>query len=238
MLMIALLAAAAWVAGCKQRGPTTGPAKANAPAHPPDKEWTAEEIAANTEGYMKWAQDRIDRQILDRKDRLAKLQDRLGQVNKARQTLDEKMRNVENIRKRMQSAYQRAEDEDRFPFEMGGRSFDQATARKILDETGRFLADRQPLSEAYDQAVAKLDAADTALREDVDKLNRLRERMALDLERVRLNQGVEELATLRKNEAEIAGFAKTLGAMADESLATSLPTVKEPKIDVEGLLNK
>lgn len=241
ILSASVLAVFVAPAGCrdgdekKPSGKTVAP---SAPSYPAEKQWTNEEIAHDPEAYMRWAGEQIDRQIADRQARRARLAERLVQVRRDRQALTDKMKDVENIRKRMDAAYRRAEDEDRFPFEIAGKSFDQARAKQILAETARYLADRESLAQSYDQAVTKLDAAVGLLAADIDQLKRLREKVAIDLEQVRLNQGVEELSVLRKHEADIAAFAKTLGAMADESLTTSLPVDTAPRINVEELLNR
>jgi len=75
------------------------------------------------------------------------------------------------------------------------------------------------------------------IRESQD-LARLRERIALDIERIRLNQGIAELGELRKAETELASFSKMLGAMDENVLDTATVAAREEpvRIDVEKLL--
>jgi hypothetical protein len=58
--------------------------------------------------------------------------------------------------------------------------------------------------------VPHANAARDGLTKEIEDLGRLRERLSLDLERVRLNKGIEELDQLRQTESEIAAYAKVL----------------------------
>lgn len=238
LLAAAMLAGVA--GGCRRQAAPPAPPPAVQDSLPPfDKVWTAEEIAKDPALYMRWAEKRIGGQIADRQERLKLLSARLSDVKLHQRNFQDKMRDVENIHSRMTTAVQRAEDEDRWPAVVGGQSFDQAKAKAIIDHTDKWLQQRRPLSAAYDQAVARLSQGQQDLQKDIEELGNLKDKVALDLERVRLTQGMEELAQLRQREQEIAGFAQALTHMADESAAISSlpPEDKEPaKVDIESFL--
>lgn len=203
-------------------GPTVSEPVPDA-AEPEKTAWTAEQIAADPEGYMQWADARVQAQLDDRQRRLAALADRIAQIERRQNEFMQKLRDVENVHDRFTTAVRRAEDEDRWPIRIAGQSFDQARARAIIDQAQRYLTDHQPLAEAYANALAKLHLAHSEQYRDIEQLQRLRQKLALDLERVRLNQGIEELNRLRQTEQEIAGFAGALGQMADDAATLALP---------------
>jgi DNA anti-recombination protein RmuC len=219
--------------GCP--GKTPAPRKPDTAKHPANKQWQADEIAKDPEGYMAWADERIASQIADRRTRLNSLTERLEQVKRKRQALKDSITNAGNIHDRMAKAMQKAEDEDRWPLVMGGRSFDRDKALAVIAQSRKFGDDRRSLEEAYDQAVGKLESGAGSFAREIEDLNRLREKLALDLERVRLSQGLEEVEKARKTGQEIAGFSKTLGTIADDSLQTSLPPEPD-KTNVDDLL--
>lgn len=211
------------------------------PVAVPDREWTAEEIAKDPAGYMKWADTKIARQIDDRQERQRQVGGRLAEIGLKQKNFAQNLSDIANLNKRMTQAIQRAEDEDRWPLVLGGQSFDRARAQAVLDQTSRYVADRTPMATAYDQALGKLRDADRSLQADIEQLKRLREKLALDLERIRISQGVEELAALRQTESAISGFARELTAMAEEAtLATSSMPQGEPPapVDVDTFLKK
>lgn len=245
LLIVPAAAAAVVAAGCDEPAPARNgqqkqPARQNQAADKPlDYEWSAEEIAADTQAYLAWSDRRIADQIAQRERRLRALAKRRGQIEQRQRQLSQNLADVRNVRERLRQAYRRAEDEDRWPVRMGGRTFERDRARAILEQTEQYLEDRKPLADAYAEAMGKMSSAEQALKRDVSQLNRLRERVALDLERVRLNQGMAELDQLRKNEAELEQMARTLASMSDVGAeATTLPADARGRetIDVEELL--
>jgi len=239
--VLTLVALATALAGCGKGGPPApaGPSATARTAPDPDRAWTAEEISGDPQGYMTWADAKIQRQVSDREKRQKSLSARLAEVRLRQRNLDQSIRDVENLCARMKAAMQRAEDEDRWPLKLGGRSFSAGQAGAVIAQTQKYVEDRRPLLGAYDGAVARLEDAERALRKDIEALQSLRERLALDLERVRLNVGMEELGVLRETESEIAGYARALGQMADESLimASLPPGDKDAAVDANSFLN-
>jgi hypothetical protein len=119
---------------------------------------------------------------------------------------------------------------------MAGRTFERAKAQAILAQTDSWVKDRQPLSNEYAQALQKMDDSAGVLKDDISSLGHLREKLALDLEKVRLNQGMEELDQLRKNETQLASMSQSLSKMSDDQVA-SLPRADQTtRVDIDSLL--
>ena len=238
LLAWALLALS--VGGCPKS--TGGPSKGGSakPAAAPDnKTWSAEDITKDPAGYMQWAERRISTQVADRQARLQQLSAHLADIKARQEKFLTQITDVENIHKRMASAVQRAEDEDRWPAVVAGRSFDQAKAKAVIEQSQKWLDERRGLAQAYEQAVTRLTQGQQTLEKDVEALYALKEKLALDLERVRLNQGMEELGQVRQREEEIAGFAKALTQMADDSATiNNLPPDDKTaaKVDIDSFI--
>jgi hypothetical protein len=199
-------------------------------------EWSPERIASDPEGYLVYSSQQVQQQIKAREKRLEQLSQRRAELSRKRDELLGKMSEVANFRRRLDSAYQRALDEDRWPVRLAGRTFDRERVKVILSETQQWLNDREPLAEAYNAAFRKMDETQQALRNDIRILNQLGERIALDIERVKINQGNAELDQLRKNESELASLSRTLAQMSEEQV--SVPSDAQPtaQIDIDALL--
>lgn len=227
-----VLALATLVSACGRRAPPPPAAPPTAAVTvdvEPERVWSAEEITQDPAGYLKWADARIGRQLADRTARLQRVDARRTELALKQRDFDANLSGIANLNRRLQQAIQRADDEDRWPAVVGGQSFDAARARTVIAQTARYVAERQPMADAYRQAVVRLDDARETLRRDIEQLRSLRERTALDLERVRVSQGLDELAALRRTEGEIATFAAALGQMADESLLATPPVAEESR---------
>lgn len=224
-------------AGCQKKASPPAPPGTTPPVK--EKAWTPEEIAADPEGYLIDQDKQVARHISERNNRLVRLAERRKETGKKREALAENCTEIENVRNRLERAMRQAEDEDRWPVQMGGRAFTRDKAREIIASCRQYVDDRKPLSEQYDAAMAKLDQMDSLMRKQIQDLERLRERLALDLERVRLNKNMAELGELQKTQVELASFSTQLGAMDENILDTAAAAQKEmPKVDVEKMLNK
>ncbi len=202
----------------------------------PDKKWSPEEIAKDPAGYLVWSESQIQLQIAERERRLNTLSSTRSNVVGRQQQLVDKMNEVVNFRNRLQTAYQRAEDEDRWPVRMAGKTFERAKVNEILAQTQSWLDDRQPLASAYETSLKKMDDSASALQDDLRNLAQLREKLALDLERVKLNQGMAELDQLRKTETQLASMSAALSKMSEDQ-APTLPTAsKSSKVDIDSIL--
>ncbi len=216
--------------GCKPQAPSAPPAP---------RSWTSDQIAADPVGYLEDQDRQVELQIQERRNRLEQVSLRRAQIAEKRQRLAENMSQIRNVHDRLAAAVRRADDEDRWPARMGGRSFTREKARAILTATEQYLQDREPLARAYDETLDKLARMESQMMRESQDLARLRERIALDIERIRLNQGIAELGELRKAETELASFSKMLGAMDENVLDTATVAAREEPvpIDVEKLLN-
>lgn len=185
-------------------------------------------MAKDPEGYLKWADQQIQGQVRQRDELLGKLEERRQQIKKRQVEVGAELKEFENFRERLATAVRRAEDEDRWPVIVGPNKFDRAKAKSLLEDLGRQIEQRTPLAKDYEAAIAKMDGRAVSLRGDLTALNQLREKIALDLERVKLNQGVAELEKLSRTADEIAHFSRILGQMGDAA-------GKEPETSEGGL---
>lgn len=233
LLVLLAIVAAAGLTGCKKSAPPAGP---SAPA-PAPRTWTPEEIAGDPEGYLMDQDRSIVRQIDERNVRLGKLAQRRDEIAARRKALVDNMRDIENVRKRMERALEVAQDEDRWPVQMGGRTFTREKAQAIIKSCQAYVEDRGPLAREYDSALDRLSQMEALMRQELGSLDRLRQRLALDIERVRLNRGMAELGEIRKTETELASFSRQLGQMDEDVLKAAAAADKPPpQMDVENLL--
>lgn len=208
---------------------------APAPPAESDAAWTPERIAANPDGYLQYADNRIRQQVAGREQRLAELDRRRAEIDRKSSDLLQRVADAQNIQTRLAAAIQRAEDEDRWPLKFAGHTFSREKASAVLAATASYQKEREPLAGAYRDALQKIESAQRTLRNDLAGLAQMREKLALDLERVRLNQGLAELSELRQTEAKLANFSATLAGLTDDPLAGA-PAPNVPDVDVNDLL--
>ncbi len=203
---------------------------------PPKKtQWSPDEIAKDPQGYLVWSDGQIRQQIVEREKRLEQISTRRGEIIARQQQLVDKNHDVENFRTRLQQALQRAEDEDRWPIRMAGRTFQRDKAIEYINQTGLWLADRQPLTNAYADAIKKMDETALVLRGDLRRIAQLREKLALDLDNVKLNQGMADLDQLRRTESQLASIGESLNKSSDAE-APALPVTKSDRIDIDAII--
>lgn len=192
-----------------------GGGKNPSPPAPAVREWSQEEMTRDPEGYLKWADGQIQAQMRQREELLKQLDERRTQLKTRQVEVGAELKEFENFKERLATAVRRAEDEDRWPVQVGSNRFDRAKAKSLLEDIGRQIEQRAPLANDYEAALGKMDGRAMSLRSDVAALAQLREKIALDLERVKLNQGVAELDKLSRTADEIAHFSKILGQLGD-----------------------
>jgi len=180
--------------------------------------WTPERITQNPGGYLTFADAEIVRQIAERETRIGKIDVARGGIGERADKLRQEIRDAANIEKRLRAAVERADEDQTWPTPFAGRRFARDQAVALLDASRRFVQSRTPLAAEYEQALTKIDATAQALRSDILELGRLREKLALDMERVRLNQGIAEVAELRKSVDALSGFATSLADTTDNPL--------------------
>ena len=235
IILASLLSAGA--CGCTKK-----PAPPPLAKPPADKQWTPDEMSKDPEGYLRWAAGKIDGQVTQCETRQKSLQGRMAQVLARKTELDQKIVDAQNIHDRMEAAIRKSDDEDgRLPINVMGRSFSRDEAQQIMTASLRWIEDRQALVQAYAEAVGKFQASDKDLGTQIATMHRTREQLDLEIEKVRLNQGVAEMEGLKKTEAEIGSFAKAL-TKTDETLDLSALAKHEEKgtgtVDIDSFLKK
>jgi len=240
ILALALIGGVAWMMMSRDQRPvvTNAPPVGSSPApgQTPKKEWTPEDIAKDPQGYLAWSDQQIQVQITEREKRLEMIATRRGEIGDRQTQLKSKSDEVANFRSRLQTALTRAEDEDRWPVRMAGKTFERSRAVDILKQMQLWLDDRKPLVDAYTDSVKKMDDTSANLRSDIRDLGQLREKLALDLERIRLNQGMAEIEQLRKTATQLASMSQELGKMSDEQAPILLPTARSASVDIDAIL--
>jgi hypothetical protein len=222
------------LAGCER--PSGQPQVQAATADDARKQWTAEEIAADPQGYLQWSDRQVQQQIAQRQEKSRSLVERRRSFEERRALLEENITSVRNIHRRLGEAMQRAEDEDRWPARMADRTFTREKATAILAQTKQYVEERQPLLQTYDQLLQKMDETAATLQQDVANLQRLRERLAIDLERVRLNQTLGDVDALRKTQQELAEMGRTVADMSEDPLSLAPPREPPGRVDIEAML--
>jgi len=209
------------------------------PPAPAVQVWSSEAIARNPEGYLLYASDQIDRQLNDRRLQLEQVAVRKVGIQQRTDAFAEPLREVENVKARLEIAWRKADDEQRWPLRLGGRVLDKETARSLIASAKQYLEERGPLLKAYQQVLARLDARDATLRQDVERLSRLKEKNALNLERVRLSKGIAEIEELKKTETELASFSDVLVDMTEDPLvAVPTPRPAGQQVTIESLIGR
>ena len=202
--------------------------------------WTPERITRDPAGYLTYADGEIVRQIAERESRIGKIESSRKTVGEKAERLRQDIRDAANIQKRLQASAARADEDEAWPITFAGRKLERARAVSIAEASQRFVQSRTPLAQEYERALAKIDALEQSLRSDISELGRLREKLALDMERVRLNEGIAEVAELRKSVEALSGFASSLADTTDNPLedlaAKARPLAAEAEL--ETLLGK
>ena len=195
-------------------------------------------MAKDPEGYLQWADGEIQKQISGREERLKTLSQRRAEIEGRQDKFAANYDDLENVHKRLETALQKAEEEDHWPFRMGGHTFTREKAKTVLEQTKRQLEERRPLVESYRDALAKLEKTAETLRQDINRLTALRDKLSVDLEQVRIGHGLSGLDKLRTTEAEISHYAKILGSLAQEAGGALFPLLqKQPApVDIDALL--
>jgi len=204
----------------------------------PAADWTPEHIAKDPQGYLQWADQRAQDQIVQRQERLAALAQQRADIGARRQTLESNLSDVQNIHDRMERAYRSADDEDRWPLSMAGQSFSRERAKAVIDRTQLYLDERKSLAQNFDDAVARVDQMTVQIKKDIDDLNNLRDHLAIDLEKVRLNNGMAELDQLHSTQAEVETTANSLIGLDHNPAVPDLPTTQSDheRIDINAML--
>ncbi|MFI5378416.1 MAG: hypothetical protein ACHRHE_03845 [Tepidisphaerales bacterium] len=236
-LIITLAVAALIGGGCDRRAKSGG---SQTTQQPPAKrtEWSAADISKDPQGYLQWSDQQVAAQIAANERKLQAIQNSRTQFSDKRNTLLENINDVANINKRLSEAVQRAEDEDRWPVRMGDRSFSREKAQTILQQTKQYVEERQPMSTKYDQFLQKLDDTAASVRAENVRLAELRDKIALDIEAVKLNQGMAEVEKLRSAESQLRQMSSAVAAISSENDPLQIAPPKEPpgRVNIDDML--
>lgn len=232
-ILFTLLAAAVMTGGCDLGKKKAAPP----PAQPPRTSWTPQEIAADPAGYLRWSDQQIVQQIAAIERKLQDLAGRRSELEAKRKTLEDNIADVENIHRRLSEAYQRADDEDRWPLKFADRTFTRQKATEIIEQTRKYAEDRKPLDQTYRQLFDRMDGMAANLRGEITKLKTLRDRLALDMEEVRINQGMADMDKLSQTAAQLGATSKAVAALADEDpMKLAAPREPASRINVDDML--
>lgn len=229
------IAGALVTGGCRPAPPEGGNRGGQKPAA---DTWTPERISQEPEAYLVHVDAAIQQRVADRQTSLKSIKTRRADLEARYAPVEAKCGELENLHKRLKSAYRRAEDEDRWPFVLAGRQFDRAKADAVMGAIQQGLAQNRPLVAAYQDALRRLGVAEQTLTTDLDTLGQLRAKVDLDRERLRINKGMAELSELQKREAELASFSQVLVDMGDDldSGVLSVSDAAQRAKDMDNLL--
>ena len=231
-----LVVAASVIAGGCDRTDNKKSSQTSAQPNGTKKEWTPAEIAKDPQGYLTWSDRQVAQQIAEREAKLSALAERRSQLEEKQRMLDDNIKLMDNFHNRLATAYQQAEDEDRWPVKVAGQTLERSKAAALLKRTEEYVKERRPMEGTYDQLFAKLDVMDSSLRKDITELKQLREKMALDLENVRLNQENADVEKLRATQSQLARISSTVSAMSNDPLAIQAPTEPPGRVSIDDLL--
>jgi len=202
-------------AACGQESGSKGSGGKTVP--PESRSWSPQEIAQEPEAYLAWADKRVAQQVAARQEFLVKLDKRQVEVRERQKGAGADLSELENFLQRLKTAVQRAEDEDRWPVKVGAKSYERQRAQELLAQLPKQIELRKPLALEYEKALDAMAKKATQVTGEIADLGRLREKLALDLERVRLNVGVGELEKLGATTGEIEHYARILGQIHEEA---------------------
>lgn len=232
--ILILVAAAGLVAGGCDRRSKSGSSTSTHQTGP--RVWTPEEIAKDPQKYLRWSDEQVVLHIKQSEKRLADLQKSRDQFAQKRELLDQNIDDVRNINRRLKEAVQRAEDEDRWPIKIGDRVFTAEKAAEVIKQTQQYIDERNPMAERYDQFLDKVDSSIAATKKDISNLNQLREKLALDLESVKLNEGAAEVDKLRGVESQLSQMSSAVADMSDDPLKIDPPKEPPGRVNIDEML--
>jgi hypothetical protein len=216
VLVLGLLPHAA--SGCSDRSPANLSAddRAANPVTPGDDPapagkrgvWTDDEIIRDAIDCRKWAIGRLDAVAGVLRARLKSLSARLDALSAKHERFIINMTDVDRFFQRFRTARRRAEDEGRWPLKLGEKLYyDEDKARVVHDRIQAYLDDRRPVLDAYNRRAEVEESQRKALETELKQVERLRERITLDFERVSLSQEIDDLGRLRRTCIEVTRLA-------------------------------
>lgn len=178
------------------------------PAPEPVRVWTPDAMAREPGAYLESAVAQATELIAMRERMLGEYAGKRREVEARATQVTTELAEAENVVKRLRAAYDRAEDEGRWPMRVAGETFTKERADEVLADRQAFIEARRPLAETVRTAMGRLDANERTLRTERDTLVALREKLALDLERVRLDPKSVSGAELQRVKDQLEAMAK------------------------------
>ena len=206
--------------GCDRK---TSPQSAASPEpllrHTTLDEWTHQEISEFPEEYLLFAARQVEAQIVRGNEDIETIERRYRELDGKSSELMRKVEEAEVVRKRLATAIRRAEDEERWPLVFAGRTFNRETATALLASVEAFSKRREPLAASYREALQRLLSTRRLLENDCAALSATREQIAIDLEHVQLNRGLDKNNELRRTVEKIASISKKLTTLDETAIA-------------------
>lgn len=238
-----LLAALAAFPGCdrngnKQKGSggPTAPKTDGGPRVYEKAEWTAEEIAKDPVGYIRWSERKVDREVAEREARLAALATKRQQFAEKAKMLEQNIEDVENLRVQAEKAMKRAEDNDRWPATVGGKPFERGRLEKLITELKKYGDERRPTQQSYAEFFQKIDRTEQLLRDQIAQAKTLKERLAIDAHSIELNQSTADLSKLTSSQEQLASMSSALRNMSDDPTHAQPPGEPPGRVKIDDLL--
>ena len=219
-----LAAVVAGMPGCRPRKPDGAPAPAAAPLrHATLDAWTHEEITQHPEEYLGFAAQHVHGQLGRVQADIETLRLRRRELEEKSAELMTKVDEAQVVAKRLGTAVRRAEDEERWPLVFAGKTFTREGAKALQGSVADFLKLREPRAAAYRDALQRLASRQRALEQDVAALQATREQIAIDLDYIQINRGLDRNNELRSTADKIVSISKrltTLDGMSIDDLGT------------------
>ena len=185
-------------------------------------EWTSEEIMKNPDGYLKKTQYYISSEIRQRQQKSEQLLQKLKSIQEKADRYTNNLSEVENIRKRFVSAIKSAHDEDRWPIKIAGKSFDQMKANKVVNDMTTYIKNNSSIAADYIKLVGSINRSISELKNDIEYLNRMNEKMALDIEKIHLGKGTDNFKDVRSRMSEMSNLSESLTSSDKDSVLESM----------------
>ena len=185
-------------------------------------EWTSEEIMKNPDGYLKKTQYYISSEIRQRQQKSEQLLQKLKSIQEKADRYTNNLSEVENIRKRFVSAIKSAHDEDRWPIKIAGKSFDQMKANKVVNDMTTYIKNNSSIAADYIKLVGSINRSISELKNDIEYLNRMNEKMALDIEKIHLGKCTDNFKDVRSRMSEMSNLSESLTSSDKDSVLESM----------------
>jgi len=215
--LVVIAAGALLVAGCEPQRPsksegTIGKALQPSIASTPAKtdEWTPERISKDPEGYCKHAEGLLASQLRTAEEKKAAAIEKLKDVTAQRDDFEANMEDVSNLLKRSRKAYEKANDEARWPAKFSGRAYSESELKKLIVSSDRYVEARRPLKKQYVATLSKLEKQVDVVDQYIEKLRDQQDRLSLDIDRIALAREGEALTELNQTAFDIAAITENL----------------------------